>query len=137
MAKKKNKTLTNPSSSELGGDRRARRRYPISLLVQYKIVKNYLVIGTGNGNSVNLSSKGIAFSSQQPLRPGSYVELSISWPVLLDQSCPLQLVASGKVVRSDRGSTAITMDRYEFRTQGSRASHAGATPQPMPIAFRQ
>jgi len=110
--------------TEISEDRRAKRRYPINLPVQYKIVKNYLVIGTGSGNSLDLSSGGIAFTTSEPLKIGSYLELSVSWPVLLNQSCPLKLVASGRVVRSDQRSTAIRMDRYEFRTQGAKTAQS-------------
>jgi PilZ domain-containing protein len=133
MAKKR--TLTEQPVTEIAQDRRSKRRYPIELPVQYKIMKNYLVIGTGSGNSLDLSSGGIAFTSGAPLKIGSYLELSVSWPVLLNQSCPLKLVASGRVVRSDQNLTAISLDRYEFRTSGAKTFQTTAA-QPMAIAFR-
>jgi PilZ domain len=136
MSKKRNATLQEPPVAEISEDRRSKRRYPISLPVQYKIMKNYLVTGTGSGNSLDLSSGGISFSCPEPLRVGSYLELSISWPVLLNQSCPLQLVASGRVVRSDRTCTAMRLDRYEFRTQGARTSQTTATQSHLAMAFR-
>ena len=132
MAKKRSTKFQDEPVMEISGDRRSKRRYPINLPVQYKIMKNYLVVGTGEGNSLDLSSGGISFSCAQPLRVGSYLELSVSWPVLLNQSCPLKLVASGRVVRSDHSSTAIRLDRYEFRTHGAKSvqpAGAGAHPQ--------
>jgi len=99
-------------------------------------MKNYLVTGTGTGSSLDLSSGGISFSSTEPLRVGSYLELSVSWPVLLNQSCPLKLVASGRVVRSDYNCTAIRLDRYEFRTQGARAMQAAGAQSQFAMAFR-
>ena len=135
MSKKRNATLSETPLSEISCDRRSKRRYPISLPVQYKIMKNYLVIGTGSGTSLDLSSGGISFSSAEPLRVGSYLELSVSWPVLLNQSCPLKLVASGRVVRSDHKCTAMSLDRYEFRTQGVRAMQSAGAQQPMAMAF--
>src|SRR5438552_18804661 len=113
MAKRRSTTLTEPAAAEISQDRRAKRRYPLELPVQYKIMKNYLVTGTGSGNSLDLSSGGIAFTSSEPLKVGCYLELAVSWPVLLNQSCPLKLVASGRVVRSDYNRTAISLDRYE------------------------
>jgi hypothetical protein len=89
-------------------------------------MKNYLVTGTGHGTSLDLSSGGISFTSSELLRVGSYLEVSISWPVLLNQSCPLKLVASGRVVRSDVERTALRLDRYEFRTQGAKPLTATA-----------
>src|SRR5437764_1115704 len=121
MPKKDSAILKEKTVTEICGDRRSKCRYPIELPVQYKIMKNYLVIGTGTGTSLDLSSGGIAFSTTAPLRVGSHLELSISWPVLLNQSCPMKLVASGRVVRSDQNCTAMSLDRYEFRTTGAKA----------------
>src|SRR6266571_3126018 len=126
MSKKRSATLKENTVTDISDDRRSKRRYPLELPVQYKIMKNYLVMGTGTGNSIDLSSGGIAFSTSTPLKVGSYLELSISWPVLLNQSCPLKLVASGRVVRSDQQCTAISLDRYEFRTTGARTFKTAA-----------
>ena len=136
MAKKRSKKLIDQTVTDISADRRSKRRYPIELPVQYKIMKNYLVMGTGSGNSLDLSSGGIAFTSTAPLKIGSYLELSVSWPVMLNQSCPLKLVASGRVVRSDQTCTAISLDRYEFRTAAAKTFQATATQQPMAMFFR-
>jgi len=136
MSKKRKAILKDDAVKEICDDRRSKRRYPIELAVQYKVMKNYLVMGTGTGNSLDLSSGGIAFSTSAPLKIGSYLELSISWPVLLNQSCPLKLIASGRVVRSDQHCTAISLDRYEFRTTGAKAFQANVAQQPMVMAFR-
>ena len=133
MAKKRT-TLTEHRITEISQDRRSKRRYPIELPVQYKIMKNYLILGTGTGNSVDISSGGICFTSSVPLKIGSYLELSVNWPVLLNQSCPLKLVASGRVVRSDDHRTAISLDRYEFRTSGAKTCQTAA--KSMAMAFR-
>jgi hypothetical protein len=136
MAKKRIRLFTDGSPKEFSQDRRSKRRYPIELPVHYKIVKNYLVMGTGTGSSIDLSSGGIAFTSDTPLRVGSYLELSISWPVLLNQTCALKLVASGRVVRSEQNRTAISLDRYEFRTSGAKTFQTASTEQSLPAVFR-
>ena len=135
MSKKRSATVKESTTEELSGERRSKRRYPIELAVQFKIVKNYLVMGTGTGTSLDLSSGGIAFSTTTPLKVGNYLELSVSWPVLLNQSCPLKLVASGRVVRSDERSTAISLDRYEFRTTSAKTFQTTSAPA-MTMAFR-
>ncbi len=126
MSKKKSVTFRETQTTEISGERRSRRRYPLSLPVQFKIMKNCVVVGTGDGTSLDLSSSGIAFSTASPPRIGSYLELSISWPVLLNGSCPLKLVATGRVVRSGHDCTAIAMDRHVFRTQGAKAARAAS-----------
>ena len=74
---------------------------------------------TGVGKTVNISSSGVLFTSEQPLLPGRRLELSVSWPAQLDNKCPLKLVARGKIVRSEPGRVAIEIQQYEFRTAGS------------------
>jgi hypothetical protein len=106
---------------EIGDDRRSRRRYDLGLDLHYKLIEHYRVARAGNGKTVDLSSSGILFSTVDSLKPGSFVELSIHWPVLLNQSCPLKLVVNGRVIRSESGLTAMRLDRYEFRTLGTGA----------------
>ena len=115
---KKTATLSETPVGEVQQDRRAKRRYLIELPVEYRNGS-----GTnGLGTSLDLSGKGIAFRTTAPPKVGSYIELSVSWPVLLNETCPLQLVVSGKVLRSDSRCTAMRLDRYEFRTQSAKAA---------------
>ena len=104
--------------NEISGNRRTKQRFAIDRLMTYKVVKNYLVTGTGTGTTVDMSSGGISFSSKDTFRIGTHIELSVSWPVLLNGDCPMKLVIEGRVVRSADSLTAIRMDRHEFRTQG-------------------
>lgn len=106
--------------NEISQDRRSRRRYSLDLELQFKVIDRYQGYYAGAGKTLNLSSGGVAFLSDQALHPGTFVELSINWPILLNQTCPLKLVLSGTVVRSKDKETAIKMDRYEFRTQGAK-----------------
>src|SRR5437879_4414890 len=104
--------LQEETVTGIGDDRRRKKRYPINLQVEYKVLKNYLAIGNGTGTIVDLSSNGIAFQTDKPMTVGNYLELSASWPVLLDGSCPLKLVVFGKVVRNDERITAVVADRH-------------------------
>ena len=110
--------------SEISGDRRTGRRYDIDLPVRYKVLGSAHASKTGAGKTVNLSGQGIAFKMDEVLAPGSRVELAIPWPVRLHGTCALKLVVTGKVVRSYRALTAIRMERYEFRTQGTHQAPA-------------
>jgi hypothetical protein len=47
--------------------------------------------------------------------------LSLDWPVLLHDSRPMLLVIYGSVVRSNDEGTAVSIERYEFRTRGTRS----------------
>lgn len=116
--------------TEISGDRRSRRRYPINLQLMYKVIRRYHVAQTGSGRTLDLSGNGISFETEEPIEPGSTVELSITWPVRLNQTCLLKLNVIGKVARSGPGWAALRMQSYEFRTKGSGTSQtmsAGAT----------
>jgi hypothetical protein len=64
-----------------------------------------------------MASAGIAFLTEGQIAAGSFIELSISWPVLLENSCPMRLIVFGRLVRSSGRKAVCTVDKYEFRTQ--------------------
>jgi len=66
-----------------------------------------------------MSSTGVLFTADCELTPGRRVEVAISWPAQLNATCPLKLVARGRVVRVEGGRVAIEIQQYEFRTAGS------------------
>jgi hypothetical protein len=98
-------------------ERRAKARFEIRRELRYKVLKDGLVVASGAGQTHNMGSGGVAFTPDGELHPGAFIELSISWPVLLDDRCPMRLIAFGRIVRSDRRKVACTIDKYEFRTQ--------------------
>jgi len=69
---------------------------------------------------MNMSSGGVLVASSHEISTGTGLELSIEWPFLLDGRVPLQLVASGKVVRSGIASFALLLTRHQFRTTKKR-----------------
>jgi hypothetical protein len=107
-------------------ERRGKFRFPMRRELRYKLLKDGATAESGSGETVDMGSNGVGFSINRELPVGAFIELSISWPVLLDQSCPMRLNVFGRVVRNDGGMCACTIDKYEFRTQ-SRAF------QPAPI----
>jgi c-di-GMP-binding flagellar brake protein YcgR len=101
-----------------GVDRRSAFRFPIEQDVRYRVL-NRSGIEAGSGKTVNISSNGVLFTTERTLAPEARVEVAMNWPVRLDNSLPLKLVIIGRVVRSEGSRAAITIRRYEFRTQGS------------------
>src|SRR5437764_14440487 len=102
-------------------ERRAKRRFQIDQEVRYKMLYGQRIAETGTGRTLNISSGGVWFSTESMLTSGMPVELSMSWPVLLNDSCPMKLMIYGCVVRSNERVAAVAIERYEFRTQGSRS----------------
>jgi hypothetical protein len=101
-------------------ERRTSTRFAIGREIKYKLLNRKGEAETGEGTVINMSSNGILFSTNHVLVPGRAVEVSVNWPVQLNDSCPLKLVARGRVVRFDAGKAAIEFQQYEFRTAGSK-----------------
>ncbi len=100
------------------GERRGSNRFPIARDVRYKVVGSKTPAEPRSGETVNMSSTGVLFTTDEELTPGRRVEMDISWPARLNDTCPLKLVAKGTVVRSEPGKAAIEIQQYEFRTLG-------------------
>lgn len=113
----------------IGGDRRFDRRYQLQLEVRWKLIRRRKVQDAGTGRTIDLSSGGILFDAARPLPAGLNVELNISWPVLLHNVAPMQLVVSGRVVRSSGGHAAIQIVQHEFRTTGATQAMGGNAAQ--------
>jgi hypothetical protein len=101
-------------------ERRTKFRFPIHRELRYKLLEDDTIVAAGVGETVDVSSGGVGMMVDQPLALGAFVELSISWPVLLDASCPMRLIVFGRVVRHEGRLTACTIDKYEFRTQARK-----------------
>ena len=98
-------------------DRRSKSRFAIERDVRYKLAEDGVVVAAGSGQTIDMCSGGVAFVAEQPLTPGGFVELSISWPVLLDETCPMRFIVFGRILRCTGRRTVCTIDKYEFRTQ--------------------
>jgi hypothetical protein len=107
-------------------DRRHSDRFPIAREMRYRILSKRSVTEPGAGSTVNMSSSGVLFAVDGVMLPGSRVELSINWPVKLNDKCALRLVARGRVVRSERGVAAMEILEHEFRTQATAPAVAGS-----------
>jgi c-di-GMP-binding flagellar brake protein YcgR len=107
-------------------ERRETSRFPVREEVRYKVLQSKAEQLTGAGKTVDISSGGILFTTTEQLQPGRLIEISVNWPARLDGTCALQLVATGRVVRSDHATAAVRIERYEFKTRASSVLAAGA-----------
>jgi PilZ domain len=112
-------------SETIGGERRNDRRYDIQLQLRWKLVRRRRTIDSGTGNTIDMSSGGILFEAGADLPSGLNVELSIAWPMLLRGVAPMQLVVTGRIVRSRDGWAAIRTVTHEFRTAGFPMGYRG------------
>ena len=100
--------------------RRSHRRYPVDLGISCRALSRHTErVGSRVvlGRIRDISSGGVRFTSSEILAPGTKVELSIDWPLLLDGACRLRLKGWGRVLRSDEHGIAIEIERHEFCTR--------------------
>jgi hypothetical protein len=109
-------------------ERRHSDRFPIEREVRFKVLNKRGGEETGEGKTLNISSSGILFTSEQMLLPGRRLEVAINWPVQLNNKVALKLVARGRVVRFEEGRAAIEIQQYEFRTQSGAAAKGTVIP---------
>ena len=95
--------------------------YPISIDLEFRLVLHGMVVKTGHGRTVRLSSASVQFESGDYLPPESTVEIFIAWPAQLENAVALQLYVRGRTVRSQDHSVTVEILRYEFRTRRKRS----------------
>ena len=88
-------------------DRRSANRFSIGLEVRFKVPGRRSENGSGSGRTMNISRKGVLFTTDHYLAPGSRLELSISWPGPLNGEASVKLMAHGRVVRCEGGNAAV------------------------------
>src|SRR5262249_32791655 len=106
----------------INGDRRKNRRYPIVLQLRWKLIRRRKILFTGDGHTIDLSTGGLLFDAGRLLPAGMKVELSVAWPVLLEEQTPMRLALQGRIVRSQGNLTAARIVQHEFRTSGGGSS---------------
>lgn len=97
-------------------DRRHSDRFPIEREVHYRVLNKRSGDEQGDGKTINMSSAGILFTTEEMVLPGRRLEVAINWPAQLNNKCALKLVARGRVVRFEDGRAAMEIQQYEFRT---------------------
>ncbi len=102
-------------------EKRLKRRFPVEQEVRYKMLYGQRIAETGTGRTTNISSSGVWFTTSNMLTARMPIEISMNWPVLLNDTCPMKLMIYGCVVRATDRGAAVAIERYEFRTQGARA----------------
>jgi hypothetical protein len=120
------------SKLDSAAERRATKRFPIEQDLQYKVLDHRATVPeNGAGKTLDISSKGVFFGTEQQLRPGKRIEVSVNWPALLEGGCPLKFVAVGRVVRADENRAAMHIEQYEFRTRRTKETAPAVPEKPL------
>jgi hypothetical protein len=117
-----------PATAAHAADRRSSGRYTIERELRYRVLNKKSNQETGAGMTINMSSSGILFTTEHMLLVGKSVEIAVSWPATLNNTCPLKFVARGRIVRCEGGRAAMSLDHYEFRTVGAQGLTMSSRP---------
>ena len=104
-------------------ERRTRARFPLVREIRYKTLSTRRDL-TGRGQTLNISSSGALFATEHELTPGTKIELSISWPIMLNERASLKMVAVAAVVRVEKQKVAVRFETHEFPIVPPSASSA-------------
>ena len=117
-------------------NRRRTSRFPIVREIRYRVATKENLFEAGVGSTVNISSNGVLFTTDEQLPLGRRVELAISWPAELNRNTALKLVARGRVVRVENGRAAAEIQNFEFRTMGAGLGPVSGPARGSVIPFR-
>ena len=110
------------SSAVFGvANRSVTSRFPVAQANRYRVVESRPAGKGSVGKTLNISSGGVLFTTTKRLPHGHLVEMAIHWPARLGGNCPVQFVATGRVIRSETKHAAVRIERYEFRTRATSA----------------
>jgi hypothetical protein len=113
-------------------ERRSRRRFPLKLAVEYRLLGR--LKRSGFGRTCDISSAGVLFEVADGQPFAGPIELLVSWPCVLDGACALKLTMKGRVVRVEDRGIAIESREHEFRTAGPVS---GARPEDLKMLLNQ
>ncbi|MDP8988769.1 MAG: PilZ domain-containing protein [Acidobacteriota bacterium] len=95
-------------------ERRSGVRVPLACAMRYE-TGSLAHKKTGEGTVIDISSSGVAFTTESSLHNRARVALHIQWPVRLEEDVPVELFATGKVVRAEQTKAAIQYDQIAFK----------------------
>jgi len=112
-----------PETASLAPHRQERRESPrYELRLPLELIRKGAEDVSEQGETRNLSSKGILFQAQTRARIGEVVEFVVTLPTG-SRSKAVRLHCSGRVVRcASESEIAATLERYEFIRTRARAS---------------
>jgi hypothetical protein len=119
---------TGASIPRSNPERRNNGRFPLREEATYREIQSKSPAVSGTGETLNMGSGGILFTTRERLPVGRTVEVAVNWPAKLGGTCPLKFVAVGRVVRSEETHAAVRIQRYEFRTRAIRSETSPPPP---------
>ena len=92
-----------------GQERRTAVRVRIDCPTRYETPQQ-----VGFGHTIDMSTTGVAFTTETLLARDTEVTLQMTWPVRLEGGVPVEFCAVGKLARSEPLKAAMQMDSVRF-----------------------
>ncbi len=111
--------------------RRSADRFPMDREVRFRVLERKSSEPFQLGKTINMSSNGVLFSTDQFLNPGRYLEIAINWPAQLDSKVALKLMARGRWsarIRIARPCKSIITNFGRRRLRQHRRPSSAANP---------
>ncbi len=111
--------------------RRSADRFPMDRDIRYRVLERKGSEPFQLGKTINMSSHGVLFTTDQSLNPGRYLEISISWPAQLNSQVALKFVARRyKSINMNSARRALRGWRWLSNLRGNRRCQAPTTRSP-------
>lgn len=90
-----------------------RKNQRFDLRLPFEILRDGMKDRT-TGETRNVSSAGVLFSTESPVGIGEPIEYMITFPKAPKARTPVKLRCVGKVLREEQSVYAASLERYEF-----------------------
>ena len=107
---------TATGDSPAGQERRAGTRVRIACPTRYETPAEPK--HSGRGQTIDIGSGGIAFTTESWLPSDAEVIVRVTWPVPLEGDVPVELRAVGKLARAEPMKAALRMEDLTFSIAG-------------------
>lgn len=104
------------------GDRRHSRRFNVRLTLRYRVSERGSEQRWNTAITRDMSRDGVIFKTRRTLPVGAHLEMRFDWPVRYDSTYPVALQATGFVMRSAEGRTAVRISSHRFDVNFDSAS---------------
>jgi hypothetical protein len=99
--------------------------YPVELELTYKVSGDSPVLA-GAGQTLSMSRDELHFVADRALPKGTELDISVAWPVLLDNRLHLQLCLEATVTSNSDRFVSARFRRYQFRIRNTRPQTAAS-----------
>jgi len=111
--------------------------YPICAALEYRLMGKEWISRAGTGRTIYFSSRRVLIECDTTLPLDKRVELSIEWPVRLENNVCLNLHITGLTVSAVGAATEVETLSYEFRTRAAPSRRINQTRDALIAHWRQ